>query len=215
MTITPEEQRQTAHIILRTAERIKTGKDKLALFLKGSQSKLMKDDELNRLEGYGALLWHDISIIRTFIVQLEEMEFLSVYFVNTGDYRYQILRLTPAGHKALNENIAIPLNIRDEPVIMNESERETLELIHQECSIEQIMEQRGLARSTVWDHVAKLVKMGEISAREFVAQDKIDRIVQTVMRLHDARLKNVKKELPDISYDEIKTVTADKRLIDL
>lgn len=215
MTITPEEQRQTAHIILRTAERIKTGKDKLALFLKGSQSKLMKDDELNRLEGYGALLWHDISIIRTFIVQLEEMEFLSVYFVNTGDYRYQILRLTPAGHKALNENIAIPLNIRDDPVIMNESERETLELIHQECSIEQIMEQRGLARSTVWDHVAKLVKMGEISAREFVAQDKIDRIVQTVMRLHDARLKNVKKELPDISYDEIKTVTADKRLIDL
>jgi len=215
VTITPEEQRQTAHIILRTAERIKTGKDKLALFLKGSQSKLMKDDELNRLEGYGALLWHDISIIRTFIVQLEEMEFLSVYFVNTGDYRYQILRLTPAGHKALNENIAIPLNIRDEPVIMNESERETLELIHQECSIEQIMEQRGLARSTVWDHVAKLVKMGEISAREFVAQDKIDRIVQTVMRLHDARLKNVKKELPDISYDEIKTVTADKRLIDL
>ena len=215
MTFTPQEQSQTAHIILRTAERLKTGKDKLALFLKGSQSKLMKDDELNRLEGYGALLWHDISIIRTFIVQLEEMEFLSVYFVNTGDYRYQILRLTPAGHKALNEIIAIPLNIRNEYVVMNESERETLDLLNRKYTVEQIMEQRGLARSTIWDHFVKLVKIGKISAREFVAQDKIDRIVQTVMRLHDARLKNVKKELPDVTYDEIKTVTADKRLIDL
>ena len=88
-------------------------------------------------------------------------------------------------------------------------------MFHHKLRVEQIMEQRGLARSTIFEHLAKLVKAGEISARGLVEQDKIDRIVQTVVRLRSARLRDVKNQLPDISYDEIKVIIADKTLVDI
>src|SRR3989344_1691997 len=215
MKFASEEQSQTALIILMAVEHLNTGKNKLAAFLKGSQSKLIKDGGLDKRAGYGALLWLDVSVIKSFITQLEEMEFLSSYFVRTGDYQYPQIHLTLLGKKALHEKIDIPLCIRGECVISSESERETLALFDQGYAMEQISEKRELTSSTVWNHFARLVEAGDISARAFVAQDTIERIVQVIMRIPTARLKIIKQALPDVSYDEIKVVIADKTLVKL
>src|SRR3989338_5793241 len=94
--IKPQEQASIAHIILQAVANEQTGKHKLAAFLRGSKSQLIRDPGLDRKQGYGALLWHDILTIEGFIDQLLQMELIKTYKVQTGDFTYPILQLTDA-----------------------------------------------------------------------------------------------------------------------
>ncbi len=211
-----DEQKQIALIILRATHYLQTGKNKLALFLRGSHSKLVRDKELDRKAGYGALLWQDIPTINGFIDQLEDMGFIKPYLVQTGIYPYPILVLTEAGKKALEEKLEIPLQMRKEikPIAVGDSEKETLVLFRQGCKPDEIAKRRGLANSTIFGHLHKLIFVGEINARQCISDDVIKKVLQAKQQFaHESSLKELKQILPEeITYEEIKAVLADETL---
>lgn len=211
-----EEQKQVALIILRSVHYLQTGKNKLASFLRGSHSKIIKDKDLDRKAGYGALLWHDIPTIRGFINQLEEMGFIKPYYVQTGLYSYPILILTEAGKKSLEEKLKIPLQIRKETklITIRDSEKETFSLFKQGCKPNEIAKRRGLAVSTIFGHLNKLVSIGEISAKQCVSDEVIMKILQAKQQVQNkSSLKELKQVLPEkITYEEIRIVLSDKLL---
>lgn len=216
LSIPKEEQKQIALIILRAAHYLQTGKNKLASFPRGSHSKIIRDRELDRKAGYGALLWHNIPTIMGFINQLEEMGFIKSYLVQTGIYSYPILPLTEAGKKALDENMEIPLQIRKElkPIIIGDSERETLSLFKHGCKPHEIAQRRGLAISTIFGHLHKLIFVGKIDVRQCISDDVIKKVLQAKKQsTSKSSLKELKQILPEeITYEEIKAVLADKTL---
>lgn len=215
-TLPKEEQKQIALIILRAAHHLQTGKNKLASFLHGSHSKIVRDKEMDRKTGYGALFWHDIPAIIGFILQLEEMEFIKPYLVQTRSYSYPILILTEAGKKALEEHTEIPLQIRKEirPITIGDSERETLSLFKHGCKPQEIARRRCLAVSTIFGHLHKLILLGEISARQCISDEVIKKVLQAKQQATNKySLKELKQILPEeITYEEIKAVLADKTL---
>ena len=214
--ISKEEQKQIALLILRAAQYLQTGKEKLSLFLRGSHSKIIKEKALDRKAGYGAILWHDISAIKGFINQLEEMGFLKPYLVQTGLYSYPILALTEAGKKALEEKLEIPLQIRKEikPFTIGDSETETFNLFQMGSQPDEIAEARGMVISTIFGHLHKFITVGEISARQYISEDVIQKILQAKQQFTgNFSLKELKQILPEeITYEEIRAVLADKTL---
>ncbi len=64
----PDDTSQITWIVLNAVRNLQTGVDKLALFLKGSKSKLVIPIESKQL--FGGLMWHDIPTIKGFINQL-------------------------------------------------------------------------------------------------------------------------------------------------
>lgn len=211
-----EEQKQIAFIILMAAHYLQTGKNKLASFLRGSHSKIIRDKELDRKAGYGALLWHDVPTILGFINQLEEMGFIKPYFIQTGVYSYPILILTEAGKRALEDKLEIPLQIRKEtkPITIGDSERETVSLFKLGYKPPEIARGRGLAVSTIFSHLHKLIFAGEISARQCISDEVIKKVLQARQQaINKSSLKELKQILPEeITYEEIKAVLADKTL---
>ena len=211
-----EEQKQTALIILRAAAYLQSGKNKLASFLRGSHSQIIKNQELDQKAGYGALLWHDIPTIKGFITQLKEMGLIKTYWMETEYHHYPILVLTSAGEKVLAEKLEIPLQIKKEvkPIVIGDSEKETLSLFQQGCNPQEIAKRRELAVSTVFGHLHKLIAVGEIRAKQCVADEVIQKILQARKQVSNKEsLKEIKELLPEITYEEIRAVMVDKSLI--
>lgn len=214
--IKPAEQAFIARIILQAVENERTGKHKLAAFLRGSKSQLVREPGLDKKQGYGALLWHDIPTIEGFIDQLEQMELIMIYRVQTGDYAYPVLQLSEAGRKVLDEKKSVPLIVQKniKPITMGESERETLAFFHKGLKPEEIAAKRGLARSTIYGHLCTLITYGELSSKQCVADYVITKVLQTRKKLgQQAKLKEIKDMLPiEITYEEIRAVLADAKL---
>lgn len=210
-----EEQKQIAFIILKATDHLQTGRNNLALFLRGSHSKIVRDKELDRKAGYGALLWQDIPTITGFINQLDEMGLIKSYLVQNGRYSYPILTLTEAGKKALEEKIELPLQIRKviKPITIGESERETLSLFKSGCQPQEIAQRRSLAISTIFGHLYKLILVGEVEARQYISKDVIKKVLQAKEQANKSSLKELKLILPEeITYEEIKAVLVDKTI---
>ena len=178
-----EESYQTTWIVLNAVKSLNVGKYKLAEFLKGSKSKDVS--HLSNQQGYGGLLWCDISTIIGFIEQLEQMKLITRIKPAIDEY-YSVLELTEAGKKVLDEKI----------------------------NIEEIAKSRNLAVSTIYDHLYKLVANGYLSCSEFVPENLIKQIIKAKSGLPNAaKLKEIKEMLPEeISYNEIKCVLADKNI---
>lgn len=197
-------------IILNAVKDIKSGKYKLAEFLKGSRAKDIA--HLSGRQGYGGLLWHDIPTIMGFIEQLEEMELLRR--LTFYDY-YSALELTEAGNKVLDEKIKIELQIikKEKPTTVGDSEKITLELLKGSKTIEEIAKARNLAVSTIYDHLCSLVANDYLSSSEFIPENIINQILEAKSRLPNAaKLKEIKEMLPEeITYGEIRCVLADKK----
>ncbi len=214
--LSTKEQNQIGHIILRAALDLQVGKIKLALFLHGSHSQEVKNSELDKKEGYGALFWFGIETIKGFIDQLEEMEFLKTHVVRTGYYSYPILMLSEAGKKILEEDIEIPLQIRTliKPVRIGLSEQDTLALFKKGIPPPEIARQRSLALSTIFNHFYRLIAIGEISARQCISDLVIKQVLKAKKKALDrSSLKEIKLMLPEeITYEEIRAILADKRL---
>ena len=210
------EQKQTTFIILKAVEYMQTGKNKLASFLRGSHSKIIKDKKLDRKAGYGALLWQEIPTIKGFITQLEEIGLIKKYLVETGSYSYPVLVLTEAGKNVLTEKIEIPLQIRKEvkPIVIRDSEKETLALFKQGCNPPEIARRRELAVSTVFGHLHKLIGVGEIKARQCISDEIIKKVLQARKQVSNkSSIKELKELLPEeITYEEIRAVMMDKSL---
>src|SRR3989338_1241967 len=103
-----EESEQITWIILNAVRNIKVGKHKLAEFLKGSKAKDVS--YLSSQQGYGGLLWYDITTVIGFTEQLEQMGLITRIRQAIDDY-YSTLELTDAGKRVLEEKIKVELQI--------------------------------------------------------------------------------------------------------
>jgi uncharacterized protein YpbB len=129
-------------------------------------------DYLQHEMGFGGIFWHDIATIVGFIEQLENMELLRrKQMPEFGSY-VEILELTEGGKKVLDENINIELQIikKEKPLIIGETERQTLGLLKSGKTIEEISKERTLAVSTIYDHLHTLTVKKAISLSEFIPQ---------------------------------------------
>ena len=202
---------QVTWIILNSVKTMKVGKFKLADFLKGSKSKDIAS--LSSQQGYGGLLWYDISTIVGFIGQLEEMELIKRKVIR--DY-YSELELSHAGKKVLDEKIKIELQIikKEKPLTVGGTEKTTFELFKQGKAIEDIAQERNLATTTIYDHLYRLVANDYLSSSEFVQESVVDQILEAKRKFpNSVKLKEIKEILTEeISYNQIKCVLADKNL---
>ncbi len=207
----PEETFQITWIILNAVRNLQTGVDKLALFLKGSKSKLVIPIESKQL--FGGLMWHDIPTIKGFIKQLIEIELIRKRNVESYFYSYPILELTEAGKKVLDEKIKVELQIIKEqkPIAVRESEMKTFELFNEGKSIEEISRERNLAISTIYAHLYHLIANNYLSSSDVVSEEKIKQIIEVYKQFkNEPKLKELKEKLPEnISYDEIRCAVAD------
>ena len=206
-----EDTFQVTWIILNAVNNVESGVDKLALFLKGSKSKLVVPIESKQL--FGGLMWHDIPTIKSFIKQMIEMELIRRKNVHGYVYDYPILELTEAGKKVLNEKIKIELQIIKEqkPITIGESEEKTFELFSEGKNIEEIAKERSLAISTIYTHFFHLIFNGYLSSSDVVTEEKIKQIAEVYKQFkNEPKLKELKELLPEkISYEEIRCVLAD------
>ena len=202
---------QLTWIILNAVKNMEVGVDKLALFLKGSKSKLVVPIESKQL--FGGLMWHDIPTIKGFIKQLIGMELIRRKNVYGYVYAYPILELTEAGKKVLDEKIKIELQIIKEqkPITIGESEEKTFELFSEGNNIEEIAKERNLSVSTIYTHFYKLISNNFLSSSDVVPDEKIKQISEAYNQFkNEPRLKELKELLPEeISYEEIRCVVAD------
>lgn len=200
-------------VILNATKNLKVGKYKLAEFLKGSKSKDISN--LSSQQGYGGLLWQDIATIIGFTEQLEQMKLIARRRIAIDDY-YSILELTEAGKKVLDEKIKIELQVikKEKSIIAGESELQTYRLFKSGKNAEEIAQLRGLAVSTIEDHLYRLVANGYISSSDFIPEEKIKQIMQARNKFAgQPKLREIKEPLPeDISYNDIKCVLADNKL---
>jgi hypothetical protein len=88
-----------------------------------------------------------------------------------------------------------------------ESQRISLELFREKKSLAEIARLRGLALSTIENHLAAFVATGEIGVRELVAEEKIRPILEILRQTNDRQLAAIREKLgPAYSYFEIKAV---------
>ncbi len=90
---------------------------------------------------------------------------------------------------------------------------ETLRLLAEGKSFEEIAQIRGRQMATVVNGVASLVEQGQLEFRaEWIDRNRLPIIEAACARMGAERLKNLKDALPpEITYDEIRLVVADWR----
>lgn len=103
--------------------------------------------------------------------------------------------------------------IKKKPV-KGESDQETLAMVREGLSIEEIARRRKLRPTTVTGHVVRLIDAGEpIDVAKLVLPARINTIRKAMKTVHDFSLKGLKEALPPfISYQDIKLVLAMGRL---
>lgn len=201
---------QITWIILNAVKNMQLGVDKLALFLKGSKSKLVVPIESQQL--FGGLMWNDIPTIKGFIKQILGMEFIKRRTVHYGDFPYQVLELTDAGKKVLSEKIRIELQIIKEqkPIRVGESEEKTFELFNSGKNVDEIAKERNLAVSTIYTHLYHLIINDYLSSSDVVSEEVIKKVREAYSQFkEEPKLKELKERLPEnISYEQIRCVLA-------
>jgi superfamily II DNA helicase RecQ len=176
----------------------------LALVLKGSKSKRVLNRQLYASKVFGALFYRPLDVIENFIKQLVVQKYLKI--VNIGErYVVPVLVLTTAGREALEQGHDISLQVVRTPPALNESARITVQIFQTLRSVAKVAELRGLAQSTVWDHLITAVKLDKLKATDVVEPQKVQLILKTKDRLKPKGLKELKAALPeDITYEELR-----------
>mgnify|MGYP001561956010 CR=1 FL=1 len=120
-----KQMHQVTWIILNVVKHLHVGKIKLALFLKGSKSKVVKPIEDEAV--YGGLFWYDIPTITGFIEQLETIGLINKKAISGSHYDYSVFELTEAGNMVLDEKKEIILQVirQKRAITVGESEEET------------------------------------------------------------------------------------------
>ncbi len=100
--------------------------------------------------------------------------------------------------------------VKPPPVQMPHSRLQTLTLNEQGKSIEQIANERGLTTSTITNHLAELIELGEtIDIAPLIPESHYQNIVDAIEQLGDGALRPLKDFLgDDYSFDEIRLVRA-------
>jgi ATP-dependent DNA helicase RecQ len=88
----------------------------------------------------------------------------------------------------------------------------TLDMHNSGVSIAEIARQRGMSTTTIAGHLAQFVETGELSARDFVAIEKIEQIKNIIDKRGFGSLKTIKENAgDDVTYDDIRFVVSEIR----
>lgn len=94
--------------------------------------------------------------------------------------------------------------------------KETLSMLKSGLKAPEIAMQRKLALSTIEEHVAQLVKSGEIAIRDCMEESRIENILTVIRELGAESMQPVKASLgADFSYGEIRAVMNHMQLLSL
>lgn len=97
----------------------------------------------------------------------------------------------------------------DSDFILTNSTKATYKLILQGYSLEEISNIRRLKMSTIEDHIAELVlNIPDFSIGEYVSKSKVEEITKIAKDIASKSLKQMKQQLPDATYFEIRIVLA-------
>jgi len=87
------------------------------------------------------------------------------------------------------------------------SHKQTFDLFRAGKSIQEIIEERGLAASTVFSHLNSFVETGELEPEALVDSTKIATITEYFLETEDPHLSRAREVLgPDYQYHELKAV---------
>ncbi|KAB7708882.1 hypothetical protein F9802_01675 [Bacillus aerolatus] len=96
-----------------------------------------------------------------------------------------------------------------EPVVLTQSTRKTGGMLKKGFTLEEIVANRRLKRSTVEDHIVELTfHSPDFSIRPFVSEETEERVLQAAAVLSNKKIKPIKDQLPDVSYFQIRLVLA-------
>jgi ATP-dependent DNA helicase RecQ len=103
--------------------------------------------------------------------------------------------------------------VKPVPVTRSFTEEKTLSLFQEGKSVEEICEIRSLARSTVYDHLSKMIDLGnDLDIRKLVSEDRHTAIKGAMDKVGHEKLKPIKDILPEeYKYEDIRIVVAYER----
>ncbi|MDI6738108.1 MAG: helix-turn-helix domain-containing protein [Nanoarchaeota archaeon] len=202
--------KEIALVILETAREFdgKIGIGKMALLLKGSESKLVRNIEAGFKSG---IFWHPTDAVENFIKQMVQKGFLEVRNIGFYPQLRPVLYVSDKGKKAIEEKAEILLEIlrKEKEVKLNEPMEMTLEAFSRLKSIEAVAKERGLAVSTVWKHLIDLAALGIIKPEAVISLELKEKILNAAKGR--SKVGEVKALLPDVSYEEIRLVMMAER----
>lgn len=188
------------------------GRQLLAKIVTGSRSSGM--ERYYQHAQFGLLRHMNLKDIKALIDDLIRERYLQI---EAG--QYPTLLLTPLGTQAVRGRLAMgvsttitstaqptprPSTSRQDP---SHTTQETLRLLHQGLSADAIAAERGMAVSTVFNHLAELIGRGEVQVSQVVPEETRRQIETAVRDVGSFYLSPIKARLPDtISYGEIRCV---------
>ena len=195
---------------------IKVGREKLAQILHGSKAQDILKFHHDKNIYYGRLAVLRQNEIQEIIGQLIEMGYIKMI----GSER-PTLCLTPHGENAIRKKESITIEI---PKFLETSEKirartkfppngkveNTAKLFISGLQPKEIAQERGLATTTIYDHLAQLIAEGRISVDQVVPHDIRNQIEKAIEEVGSTRyLSPIKALLPEaIAYEIIRCVAA-------
>lgn len=226
--LTPEET-LVARKILSCAARMKGrfGRMRVVQVLTGSRVKQIQALGLDRLSTYGILSELSQETLLDWIDRL-----IGAGALRVQGTEYPTIHLTPLGRDVMHERVklrlAFPKEVSSIPEaavsarsrkqtsagllqqkrVKGESDRESLAMLREGLSIEEIARRRKLRPATITAHVLALIEAGEdINVARLIRPDRVQAIREVLKTHHGFTLKGLKELLPPyISYDDIKLV---------
>lgn len=199
-------------IILETVRSLQerpVGRSRLAQLLTGSRSKPMQEFGYDRHRFFGKL--HALS--QRQVTQLIDA-MIEARYLRLGGSELPVLNLTPLGQQALAARAALPLHLPGlttaEVTPPIDTAAQTHRLFQQGLTPAQIAVERGLAESTIYTHLARLIGEGKIELAQIVSAEVEREVLQAVETIGSAAaLAPLKASLPEeISYDQLRCVLA-------
>lgn len=166
---------------------------------------------------------------KQYIIDLQNLELI---FFNTENKIKKCLRLLESivlEQQLTKENLDIPIDLeaRKQMFLLKVEEKKktkkkktkyddkkldtkeiTYLLYSDGNSIEEIAEERGLTKSTIAKHLAYYIAEGEIDVTDFVPEEEVKFIAETIKKHHTNSLSELREYLPDVTYENIRFVLA-------
>lgn len=186
--------------------------------LRGSQANSIMVNGHNSLACYGSLKKHSQTSLRQYIYSLMQMGFLQQVLL---EEKYPVLQLTEKAYNIMSEGrdkILLPIQRREnidasfKKRLKSNSSEKTAELFLRGETVEAIAQQRGLAKSTIVDHLSEQIQLGKNLDIGSVIDEKKQKTIREVMaEVGSEKLTPIKERLPEFTYAEICLVAAFSR----
>ncbi|MBS1615967.1 MAG: DNA helicase RecQ [Bacteroidetes bacterium] len=134
----------------------------------------------------------------------------AVFLAVLNDYCLQHgLESRMAARKSARRDISAPTLRKQESRGISATHQRTWALLEEGYAPSEIAQMRSLSISSIYDHLAALVKSGALPIRKFVTEAHQSLIENAIREHGTARLKMLKEALPDtFSYEEIRLTIA-------